>query len=1112
MIIGPKLPAAAATPKPTLIGEPPKNPKIKFLNGFKPGVGGGVEAGTASPATKSETTTAAASKSGAPSFIGTHTNIFQNFGNNSVAAAAAGGGGLLPQQREKVSFGLKTPPPPSTTTAKVECVVKSPSPIKFPDVKKHDSPLVKSSPPPPTAASPLPSQEPQQQSPKITMKIKGNKVVYNSALDASAKSSSSSSALSSSSKAPTSQSQRALSSSIKPLASLVPYEEDSSSSAEDTFKKSAASSTTKVPGKAETKYDPVGKVEKVENDCLFPFRELHKAKQEPMATKDHHPTSKDGGRSSPPPSLKPTAAAPVAATASPAGLKLPLHLHQQHIITSLDATSTTSHGSSSLLVDVDGVDALNVKTTTPGKWKVSSDDGAKSPVCGSESSHGSTNSGNSTHSEWIVRENVVTPAGKSGTVTGTVPHQWSLVDEGKERRDSGRDDDAATAKRSRAALFAERGDIGSTNRPTSGADSADFTPMTPMTTAFSSLPVSGVSRRPDDGGSPSDSGFKIRLKKAPTTTTSETSTTSSHSPADRRSNSTSKPSSGGVAEESRRREDDRRHHQHHRKRDDDDGDLVRGRGNDRRSDLLHQSSSSREGSSRHGSPSDSHNHHHHLQQPRSRQQSSSRNSSRYSSPSSGKRPAAGDSTSHHRSKHDSPRSGRDSYVSPRSSRKTSPASPPRSSRKTSPSSPQRSSKRTSPSSPQRSSKRTSPSSLPRSRSSHSPSPRLVIDESRHRDRDHTRGGGSSSGGHESASHRVDDDDDRRRKRHSSSSSDRDSSDGAVRRTAKKRKKNDLDASSSTTSQLIASSQSADSAAEDEKSSKKKKRKKDKKKKKKNKEKKKELEKYEWVEKTKESCVTKVKNNNGEKVKITEKKEHIVRHIPNATVVVVDSAANTATAADKSPTDQLHKKKAAADKYGRATSSPVKPTVDSFAAAKGTTTTTTTTTTSQSSVPTKIWDQPMFKNISKDKGEEATSSSLKNSTTTTPASGTSIESKDSVWDFLSKNRGIQGYGGKTVGSWGVAEKPGSAGNSAMMDAGRKTVDDPDNSSDEEMDMGKVKKVKKKIPPSTTSAFNAFGIKSNPFQKHYESSGNNNNNKRLSSGGGGGASHASSHSRF
>ena len=82
----------------------------------------------------------------------------------------------------------------------------------------------------------------------------------------------------------------------------------------------------------------------------------------------------------------------------------------------------------------------------------------------------------------------------------------------------------------------------------------------------------------------------------------------------------------------------------------------------------------------------------------------------------------------------------------------------------------------------------------------------------------------------------------------------------------------------------------------------------KKKKKKNKEKK-EADKYEWVEKTRESCVTKVKNNNGEKVKITEKKEHIVRHIPPNTGAGAETAGeNSEVSVGKKATEKNRSKK------------------------------------------------------------------------------------------------------------------------------------------------------------------------------------------------------------
>ena len=97
-----------------------------------------------------------------------------------------------------------------------------------------------------------------------------------------------------------------------------------------------------------------------------------------------------------------------------------------------------------------------------------------------------------------------------------------------------------------------------------------------------------------------------------------------------------------------------------------------------------------------------------------------------------------------------------------------------------------------------------------------------------------------------------------------------------------------------------------------------------------------------------------------------------------------------------------------------------------------------------------------------------------------SSSAPVESKDSVWDFLNKNRGIQGYGGKAVDSWGGGKAEGG------KDVGRKTLDDPVDSEDEEMDKGKIKKVKKKNPISA-----AFSFKSNPFQKQYE-----NNAKKMS----------------
>jgi len=204
----------------------------------------------------------------------------------------------------------------------------------------------------------------------------------------------------------------------------------------------------------------------------------------------------------------------------------------------------------------------------------------------------------------------------------------------------------------------------------------------------------------------------------------------------------------------------------------------------------------------------------------------------------------------------------------------------------------------------------------------------------------------------------------------------------------------------------------DSSATDED---RKKRKKEKKKKKKRK---KEREKFEWVEKTKESCVTKVLNENGEKVKITEKKEHIVRHIPNnGHVPSVDSA-------------EAKKPKTVEVKEAVKISPPKLSTETS------------------AKVPTKIWDQPMFKS------KESASKSAP------------VESKGSVWDFLKSNRGLQGYGGKDVKDWD--DKPVKAAEEKR----RKTDED----SDDEMDKGRVKKVKSK--PS-------FGHSLlNPFQKHYE----------------------------
>ena len=223
-----------------------------------------------------------------------------------------------------------------------------------------------------------------------------------------------------------------------------------------------------------------------------------------------------------------------------------------------------------------------------------------------------------------------------------------------------------------------------------------------------------------------------------------------------------------------------------------------------------------------------------------------------------------------------------------------------------------------------------------------------------------------------------------------------------------------------------------------------------------------MESYEWVEKTKESCVTKVKNNNGEKVKITEKKEHIVRHFPNSNSNPA-LPADSVTAAGKSP--EISKK---SPEKARASSSPVKTPFTAKPAFS-----------QNHPVPTKIWDQPMFKNTTAKTGETVAPKKPAATATTTTSSAT-VESKDSVWDFLNKNRGIQGYGGKAVNSWG-GEKSGVA---QQMDAGRKTLDDPVDSEDEEMDRGKVKKVKKKNNP--ISAFhNAFGFKGNPFQKRYES---------------------------
>jgi len=339
----------------------------------------------------------------------------------------------------------------------------------------------------------------------------------------------------------------------------------------------------------------------------------------------------------------------------------------------------------------------------------------------------------------------------------------------------------------------------------------------------------------------------------------------------------------------------------------------------------------------------------------------------------------------------------------------------------------------------------------------------------------------------------------------------------------------MDLSSASQSIIPTASSQSDGrtdATDEEKSAKKKKKKKDKKKKKKNKEKKKkiEAEKYEWVEKTKESCVTKVKNNNGEKVKITEKKEHIVRHIPNANVnvnananvVVADSktgqaadvigegekskktmsdkklsASASASSSSSSPVKKQHtnppsshNKPSLPTKSIKSTSSPTKPssspTKPSSSPTKPSSSTKPFSPPQPSSkktpdrVPIKIWDQPMFKNSCNSKDEEV-SASKKTSTSTTA----SVENKDSVWDFLNKNRGIQGFGGKSVQGWGDESGTGS-----KMESGRNAMDDLVDSEDEEMDRGKVKKVKKKNNPT----FGAFGLKSsnynNPFQKQYE----------------------------
>ena len=1027
-MIGPKLPSMAS-PKPAVIGEPVKNSKIKFLNGFKQG--DAAAAASASPLKAEPTSTLNQSS------IGTHGNIFQNFGNTTNR-------GLLPQQREKVSFGLSTPTAtPSSSSKAVESTAKSPSPVMKAvvddDVVSNPEPPSLNSPQPPpstttlpSAASQLPSQ--QQQSPKITMKIKGNKVVYNSALDASAAETPSSSSSSSSplkTKAPPLvQPER-----VKPLPSLVPYEEDSSSSADDSTKKSSSSKI-----KAETIYNPA-KVEKVEGKCSFGFREKDRPKTESLTHSDSVKSSAN---------TLPTSSSSSIAASKDDLLKVPLKPQQQH-----DAAAAEASTNSSSSPDND------VKTTTPGKWKIS-DDGAKSPVCGSESSHGSTNS---THSEWIVRENVVTPAGKSGTVTGTVPHHWSLVGGDEEGRENTK---CSEKKKSSSPPTLREGNLGH-----SQSNASSFVPrsLSPNLSSCDSY------RESADGGSSADSSFKIRLKK-----TSLSESGNSQSPLAQRLQS------GAVATEDRREKDRHRvQPRHYRRRDDEneeDGEkYARERSDDRRS-THHRVS-------RESSASDHHS--------RSRQHSSSRNSSRYSSPS-GKRPESQQHHHHqHRSRRDSPRASRDLSRASRDLSRASRDSPKRASRDSSiggRDSPRGSKDYASP----RSSRKNSPHSPSRSRrNSRSPSSKRHHGEASRHHGEASRHHGEASRHKVHVDHSRDDgvsarrsEEERRRKRRPSSSSSSDDGSSESRRVEKKKKKVEL---SESTTQLIPSSQSA-SATDEEKSSKKKKKKKDKKKRKNKEKKKKEAEKYEWVEKTKESCVTKVKNNNGEKVKITEKKEHIVRHIPNATVVVVNTSGGQTS--DSTPKDKVKKSTTenSASSAASSSSSPTKPSYltkpssspakpFSFSSPEKPSSPIARTTAER--VPTKIWDQPMFKNSSKDED-----SAGKKTTTTTPTpSAASVESKDSVWDFLNKNRGIQGYGGKSVQGWN--DQPGSG---SRMEAGRKTMDDPNDSEDEEMDRGKVKKVKKKNPIS--SGFNnAFGLKSNPFQKQYE----NHNSKKFPSGGNG-----------